>query len=297
MPNRRFPRLRILLAALLFSTGGVAVKSCDLPSWQIAGWRCAVAAVAMLVILPAARRRWTAATVGVGFFYAGTLTFFVLANKTTTAANAVFLQSTAPLYILLLSPLLLRERPRLREVVVMIGMAMGLSFFFLGDQHGSATAPAPMLGNVLGALCGICWAFTIMGLRWLERRGDVGQGGGVAVVAGSVLAALISLPFAWPTLAQGVAVAEVSDWLWIVYMGVFQIAIAYVLLTDAVGSVPAFEASLLILVEPLFSPVWAYLVHDEVPGAWAVAGGLLIVTVTILKSAWDTHRPVESPSC
>lgn len=293
MSIRLLPRLQILIAALLFSTGGVAVKSCSLSSWQIACFRCVVAAVAMFIILPAARKRWTAAILGVGVFYAGTLTLFVLANKTTTAMSAVFLQSTAPLYILMLGPLLLGERPRPRDGLMMAGMATGLAFFFLGEQASFATAPAPLLGNVLGALSGICWAFTIMGLRWLEQ-GRGGQGGGPSVVAGSVLAALICLPFlraadSGPSLAS----AGASDWLWIVYLGVFQIAVAYVLLTTAVASVPALEASLLILVEPMFSPVWAYLVHGEVPGAWSIAGGVLILTVTIIKSVWDARSPEE----
>lgn len=290
MPIRLLPRLQILIAALLFSTGGVAVKSCSLSSWQIACFRCVVAAVAMFVILPAARKRWTAATLGVGFFYAGTLTLFVLANKTTTAMSAVFLQSTAPLYILLLGPLLLGERPRQRDALVMVGMATGLVFFFLGEQASFETAPAPLLGNVLGALSGLCWALTIMGLRWLERHVGGGQGA-PSVVAGSVLAALISLPFvatSGATLADGTP----SDWLLILYLGVFQIAIAYVLLTKAVASVPAFEASLLILVEPMFNPVWAYLVHGEVPGSWSIAGGILILAVTITKSVWDARRPM-----
>lgn len=289
MSTRLLPRLKILTAAFLFSTGGVAVKSCGLTSWQIASFRCAVAAVAMFVILPAARRRWTAGTLGVGFFYAGTVTLFVLANKTTTAANAVFLQSTAPLYILLLSPILLRELPRLREVVMMAGMATGLLFFFLGEQQSFETAPDPFLGNVLGAFCGICWAFTIMGLRWLERRSGDREGGGTAVVAGSLVASLVLLAFALP-----VASSEASDWFWIAYLGIFQIAVAYVLLTTAVAHVPALEASLLILVEPTFSPVWAYLVHREVPGAWAIAGGGVIVAVTVVKSVWDARRPSES---
>lgn len=285
MSTHLFARLKILTAALLFSTGGVAVKSCGLTSWQVASFRCAVAAAVMFALLPAARRRWSWPTVGVGGCYAGTLTLYVLANKTTTAANAVFLQSTAPLYILLLAPLLLRERPRLSDLVLMAGMATGLACFFVGRPPSFATAPAPLLGNVLGAFSGICWAFTVMGLRFLERRSDGVAGGGAAVVAGSLLAFLVGLPLALP-----VASSQPSDWLWVAYLGVFQIAVAYVLLTTGLTAVPALEASLLILVEPVFNPVWAYFVHGERPGAWALAGGFLIVAVTVVKSFWDARR-------
>lgn len=285
MPTRLLPRLQVLTAALLFSTGGVAVKSCGLTSWQIASFRCAVAAVAMLVLLPAARRYWSWPTVAVGFFYAGTLTLFVLANKTTTAANAVFLQSTAPLYVLLLAPRLLGEKTRRADLALMAGMATGLALFFVGEEPSFATAPAPLLGNFFGALAGVSWAATVMGLRWLERRSDDREGGAVAVVAGSVLACLISLPFALPVTS-----GDAADWLWIAYLGVFQVAAAYILLTAALAAVPALEASLLILVEPVLSPVWAYLAHDEVPGPWAIAGGALIVAVTVVKSFWDHRR-------
>lgn len=283
MSTRLFPRLKILTAALLFSTGGVAVKSCGLTSFQVASFRCAVAAAAMLVLLPAARRRWTWPVVGVGFFYAGTLTLFVLANKTTTAANAVFLQSTAPLYVLLLAPWLLGERPRPRDLAVMAGMAAGLALILAGRQASFATAPEPLLGNVLGAASGVFWALTVMGLRFLERRGG-GEGGGAAVVAGSLLAFVVCLPFALP-----VASSQPSDWLWVAYLGIFQVAVAYVLLTTALSAVPALEASLLILVEPVFNPLWAFLAHGERPGAWALAGGFLIVAVTVVKSWWEAR--------
>ena len=285
MSTRLAPRLQILAAALLFSTGGVAVKSCTLTSWQIAAFRTAVAAVAMLALLPAARRRWSWPTAGVGVFYAGTLTFFVLANKATTAANAVFLQSTAPLYVLLLAPGLLGEKARRRDLALMSGMAVGLALFFVGEQPSFATAPAPFAGNLIGALAGVSWAFTVMGLRWLEGRGGGRESAAVAVVVGNVLASLISLPFALPvTSSTG------TDWLWVAYLGIFQVAVAYILLTSALSAVPALEATVLILVEPVFSPVWAYLAHGEVPGPWAIAGGAVIIAVTVAKSRWDHRR-------
>ncbi len=288
MPSLFVPRLKILTAAFLFSTGGMAVKSCTLTGWQVTAFRCALGAVAMLVLLPSARRRWTWPAVLVGVAYAGALTLYVFANKTTTSANAVFLSTTGPLYILLLAPWLLDEQTRLRDVVVMAGMALGLVCFFLGDQVSYATAPSPVLGNVLGAGSGVCWAFTIMGLRWMERSSSP-EGAPVAVVAGNAISALVALPFAFPVVSS-----QPTDWLWIFYLGFFQIALAYVLLTTALGAVPALEASLLILVEPTFNPLWSYWVHGEIPGRLAVVGGGLILTVTVVKSLWDAYRPVPA---
>ncbi len=274
------PRLQVLAAALLFSTGGVAIKSCGLSSWQVASFRCGVAALAIWVLLPRARRRWSTRTVAVGAAYAATMVLYALANKATTAANSIFLQSTAPLYILLLAPLLLGERNRRRDLLLMAGMAAGMALFFVGTEDPSETAPNPALGNLLGAAAGLSWALTVMGLRWLGRAG--GQAA-VAVVAGNWIAFLLCLPMALPLQAS-----RPADWGWVVYLGVFQIAVAYVLLTRAVETVRAFEVALLLLVDPVITPVWAWWIHGEVPGAWSLAGGAIVLLVTTLKTWLDS---------
>jgi drug/metabolite transporter (DMT)-like permease len=271
----------------------VAVKSCQLTGWQIAGFRCGVAAVAMWALLPAARRRWTWRILIVATAYAATLTLYALANKTTTAANAVLLQSTAPLYLALLAPALLGERIRGRDLVLMTAMAAGLAVLLLGDVTATATAPAPARGNVLGALAGGCWALTLLGLRWLEQaapqdsRGDGDRGrAAAAVVAGNLIAFLAALPAALPVVES-----RPADWFWILYLGVFQIAVAYILLTSAMRSVPAFDAALLLLVEPVFNPVWAWWVHGEIAGPPTLIGGAVILLATLTKTWLDSRRP------
>ncbi len=276
------PRLQVLAAALLFSTGGVAIKSCGLTSWQVASFRCGVAALAIWVLLPRARQRWTLRPVAVGVAYAATMVFYALANKATTAANSIFLQSTAPLYILLLAPLLLGERNRRRDLLLAAGMASGMALFFVGQEPASETAPNPALGNLLGAAAGLSWALTVLGLRWLGRAGGHAA---VAVASGNCLAFAICLPMALP-----VAASRPADWGWVIYLGVFQIAVAYVLLTKAVETVPAFEVALLLLIDPVVTPFWAWWIHDEVPGGWSIAGGAIVLSVTVLKTFLDSHR-------
>lgn len=280
-------RLQALAAALLFSTGGVAIKSCGLSSWQIASFRCGVAAIVMAMVLPSARGRWSGRTVLVGMAYAATLVLYVGSNKTTTAANAIFLQSTAPLYILLLAPWLLGERTRRRDVVTMLGLAAGMALFFVGREAASATAPDPVRGNLLAACAGLSWALTVLGLRWIGRANPTGGESRVAVVVGSCLAFAVCLPAALPLTA-----GEPSDWLWVLYLGVFQIAAAYVLLTRALASAGAFEVSLLLLVDPVLAPVWAWWAHGEVPGTWSLAGGGVVLGVTFLKLVADSREGV-----
>ncbi len=283
MDERTGARLRIVAAAFLFSTGGAAIKFSSFDAWQLASFRSGVAALALVVALPAARRRWDWRIVAVGAVYAATMILFVSANKLTTAANTIFLQNTAPLYLLLLGPWLLREPLHRRDAIFMAIIGAGLALFFVGSPAPTVSAPDPARGNLLALAAGLCWAFTVAGLRWLARA-ERGDPGAATVVAGNVIACLVCLPLALP-----VAATRSIDWLMILYLGVFQIGLAYVFLTSAMRQTPALEAALLLLVEPVFNPLWAWLVQDERPGAWALAGGGLILAATALKSWLDAR--------
>lgn len=273
-----------MAAAVLFSTGGAAIKATTMASWQVASFRSAIAAAVLLLLIPAARRGWSWHVVPVGIAYAATLVLFVTANKLTTSANAIFLQSTAPLYVLLLGPLLLREPIRRSDVAFMAVVGTGLALFFVGAEAPAATAPNPRLGNYLATASGVCWALTLMGLRWMGSRGG-GEGSALpTVVAGNLIAALVCLPFALPVVG-----ATPADWATVGYLGVFQIGAAYLLVTAGLKHVPALEASILLLVEPAINPVWAWLVHGERPGPWALAGGALIVAATLGRAWWDAR--------
>jgi drug/metabolite transporter (DMT)-like permease len=231
--------------------------------------------------MPAWRRWWLPRTLAVGVAYAATMILYVTANKLTTAANTIFLQSTAPIYLLLLGPLLLGERVRRSDLVLTAVMAAGMVMFFVGIDAPVTTAPQPLRGNVIAALSGISWALTILGLRWLGRdqggREDDAAGG--AVIAGNLIACLFCLPFALP--ATG---AEMIDWTIIFYLGVFQIGLAYVCMTFAVRGLPALEASLLLLLEPVLNSIWAWLIHGERPGPCSLAGCAVILAATLLRT-------------
>lgn len=292
MSDRLISRAQLLTAAALFSTGGAAVKATALTGWQIASFRSGVAALAILVLVPASRRGWSWKVLLVGIAYAATMILFVTANKLTTAANTIFLQSSAPLYVLLLGPFLLRERLKRDDVLFMAVVGLGLALFFVGSETPVATAPDPRTGNLLALLSGAAWAGTIMGLRWLERGsvdGDPGGGGAAlaTVVAGNVIAFLVGLPFALPVVG-----AAPTDWVMIAYLGVFQIGLAYVVLTRGIRHVPALEASVLLLAEPALNPIWAWLAHSEVPSAWSLTGGALILGASLLRT-WIGVRPVR----
>lgn len=289
MNPRTRNRLYILSAALLFSTGGAAIKSASFVALQVAGYRSAIAAVALVVFVPASRRGWSLRVLPAAAAYAATLVLFVSANKLTTGANAIFLQSTAPLYILLLGPLLLHERARRSDLIFAAAVGLGLALFFAGSEPALASAPNPFLGNTLGALSGVAWALTVISLRWLGQHGGV-EGAISSVVAGNVLAFLVCAPAALP-----VPQARPSDWLAIAYLGVFQVGLAYFLLARGLRGVSAFEASTLVLLEPVLNPFWTWLMHGERPSAWANVGGLLILSATFLHTWRERHANPGRP--
>jgi len=279
--ERTRSRLLLLAAAFLFSTGGAAIKLTALSSWQVAGFRSGVAAVVLCFALPGARRNWTTRTLLVGLAYAATLILFVLANKLTTSANAIFLQSTAPLYLLLLGPLVLHEPLRRSDFGVMAAIAVGVVLLLLGTQNSSATATDPLRGNVLALAAGVTWALTLTGLRFVSRDALDINASAVTVMVGNILAFLVCLPMSFPvTHVRALDVATV------LYLGIFQVALAYVALAHGLRKVPGLEAATLLLAEPVFNPLWSWAIHGERPGALALAGGAVI----ILTSFWRTLR-------
>jgi drug/metabolite transporter, DME family len=273
---------RVIGAAVLFSTGGAAIKTVALSGMQVASLRSGIAAAALLLWLRGRVDR-SPKVLAVGLVYAATLVLFVTSTKLTTAANAIFLQSTAPLYIAVLAPLLLGERFRTRDLALLGAAGIGLVLCVGAGTASTATAPDPATGNLLGILCSLSWAFTLLGLRWVETNQ---RGGGISsVVAGNVIAFLVGVPLLVPSPS-----VSVMDAAGLLYLGVVQIGLAYVLLTGAIGRLPTLHVSLLLLIEPVLNPLWTWIVRGENPGITPLIGGAIIVTAAGLQIAWDTRN-------
>lgn len=320
MTSRLSAALQAVIAGILFSTGGAAVKATELDAWQVAGTRSLIAATVLLVAIPAARR-WAGGragtsrvavsgwwrsparrsalllTVGTGCCYCLTLVLFVHAAKRTTAAETIFLQSTAPLFVLLLSPLLLRERPAGRQLLFVPLFGAGLVMAFFGGADAAATAPDPRTGNVLATFCGLAYGLTLIGLRAADRRppsagraagtsGATSSAGdaeairapGIAAAAcGNVIVCLACLPAMFPF-----GVVESSDLVVVAYLGLFQVALAYVFVTRAARILHAPVLALLLLLEPALTPFWAMWFHGEQPHLLTWLGGAVIAAATVL---------------
>jgi DME family drug/metabolite transporter len=285
------PRLAIALAALIFSTGGAAIKFANFTAWQVASFRSGIAALTLLLVLRGVRQGITRRAMLVGVAYAATLVSFVLANRLTTSANAIYLQSTAPFFVLLLGPVLLRERVRPRDLPVIGAVLLGLALVMSGTDVPSATAPDPGRGNLIALASGLSYALMLCGLRWLGRDGAHASEALAAVVLGNVIACVATLAMALP-----VAGPDAGDWLLIGYLGIVQIALAYLLVTYGLRRVPALDTSLLLLIETALNPLWTWLLLSEVPSSMALAGGVVIIGATILQTVAASRSTTPEPA-
>jgi drug/metabolite transporter (DMT)-like permease len=259
----------------------MAVKGSTFTTAQIGCFRAIVAVLTLLILVPDTRRRPDLKALALAVVYGGCMGTFVIATRLTHAANAIFLQDTAPLFLLLLGPLVLKEPMRRRDPWLLLTILGGLLLLFSADVPESQNAPDPDLGNLVALLSGLCWAVTLMGLR---QRAKAGQPTGPVILAGNVMAALMFAPFVGNVETQ--SALSIGG---IVWLGAVQIGLAYMLLVRGLASVPALQASLLMLIEPVLNPFWAFLVHDERPHLLVIAGGAIILATTIADAVLSTR--------
>jgi len=248
----------------------------------VAGLRSAIAAVALLILLPQARRAPGLQVVPAALAYAATLILFVFATKLTTAAAAIFLQSTAPIWVLLLSGPVLGERISRRDLPL-VGLAtFGLVMVFLGSRDAAESAPQPVLGNGLALGAGFSCALMILAMRRLARDRGRPDGSLTAVVLGNALAFAVCLPFSLPLAGM-----TPGDGIAITYLGVVQIGLAYLLFTRGLRSLHSLEVSLLVLLEPVLNPLWTWLLLKERPSSLALIGGAVMIAALALRTVFS----------
>jgi drug/metabolite transporter (DMT)-like permease len=262
--------LAVAGAALLWSSGGLFIKLAPLPPLAVAFGRSLIAGAFYLAVFRPDLRaaRWSTAA-----SYAGCIVSFVVATKLTTAANAIFLQYAAPAYVLLLSRWLLQETLRPLDLGCVALSLLGMSLFFAGKVEAGQA-----LGNALGVVSGVFFALTIVFLR---RDARDGRGDALPSTAlGNLLAAAVTLPF---------AAGSFSGLTWtgagvLLYLGVVQLGVAYWLFARGVRRVPAAEASLISMLEPVLNPLWVLMGTGEKPGPWALAGGAIVLGAVVVRA-------------
>lgn len=270
--------LLLLLAALLWSSGGLLLKSVQWNSMGIAGSRSFIAAFVILAFLGRPRLRRDPSLLAAALGYAATVIFFVLATRMTTAANAILIQYTAPFWVALLAPRLLGEHNRWIDWAAMGGIVVGLVMFF-GDE----LTPGGMQGNFFAAAAGLAFAIFVLFSRRQREQPPL-----TAIFYGNLLAAAVCLPFAF----EG-PLPDAQSWGLLLILGVGQLGLSYVAFARAIAHVPAVESILILTLEPILNPLWVFLVIGEKPGPWAMAGGA-IVLVSVSARAFARSRPMRS---
>jgi len=273
--KRHYSGLGLALGAgLLWSLGGLLIKSVDWNPLAIAGARSAIASLLLFAVLRRPKLTWSRAQMGGALAYAATVILFVAANKLTTAANAILLQYTAPIYTALLGARFLGERVSRSDWAAIAVVLSGVTLFFMDQLTFGGLA-----GNLLALASGL--AFALLGV-FLRKQKD--ESALESVLVGNIVTALIGLPF----MFQGVPGGQ--SWLGLVLLGVFQLGLSYVLYTEALKRIQALEGILIASIEPILNPLWVFLVLGEMPGPWALVGGaIVLIAVTgrsVLKTAY-----------
>ena len=274
--HRLFPAVLLLITAVLWSLGGVLVKSIDWNPMAIAGTRSAIALPVIIACVGWPGFRFSRLQIGGAIAYAGTVIFFVIATRLTTAANAIFLQYTAPIYVAIAAYWWLGERTRRIDWVV-IGVALcGIAVFFFDELTTEG------LWGIIAALgSGVAFASLVLCLR-KDRAGSPVA----AVMLGNFMTALLGLPFMIAT-----ELPSAKGWMALALLGTVQLGISYVLYTIAIKRVTAMEATLIPLLEPILNPLWVMLLVGERPGPWASVGGGLVIGAVLVRGMVMLRRP------
>ena len=277
MTTRRHAVVLLVLCAVLWSTGGVLIKWLPGPAFAIAGVRSAIAAIVLLLALREWPRRWSWWLVSGALAGAASMLGFVVATKLTTAANAIFLVYTAPLYVALLSPWVLHEPIRRGDWLTLLLAVLGLGCFSVEQL-----TLAGWVGNGWALGSGLATAWLVVCLRKHAATSPL-----AILVLANLLVAIVGVPF--------LEVARLAPVHWVILLvaGVVQLGVSTVWYGKAIAHVRAIEAILIPMIEPVLNPVWVWLLVGEVPSGWALLGGAIVVgavTARGLALVWHTAR-------
>lgn len=282
------PLLLVVGAAILWSTGGLFIKATHLSPLALSFGRSVLAAITIIIFTRREGFGINRISAVTSILYAALLILFVVATKLTTAANAIFLQYTAPVYVLILEPLFYKEKFRARDFVTVAACIAGMSLFFVGKLR-----PQDVSGNLFALASGVCFALFFLLLRHSKAR-NVNRAS--SAIYGNLIVVLICAPAFFGAVQQRISAADVAR---IAYLGIVQIGFAYLLFTLAMArGVRSLDAGIIGYIEPVLNPIWVFLFIGERPSGWAIIGGALIIASVIvhtLLSAKTTSASAEMP--
>lgn len=257
----------LIITSFFWSSGGVLIKNVHLNPLAISAGRSLIAALVIWLFVDKPLNFKSKDKLLGAFFYAMTVILFVIANKYTTAANAILLQYTAPIYIIIFGNAFLGERSYLYDYITIAAVIVGMIIFFLDSLNGGGT-----LGNVIAVLSGVAFAFTAIFMRKQKDYNPL-----ESVFWGNILTGIIcSFGFFLEPVKDG------QSLLLLVILGVFQLGIPYILYSKAVKNVTALEVTLIPIIEPLLNPVWVFIFNNEAPTVLPlIGGGIVLISITV----------------
>ncbi|QGU94818.1 EamA family transporter [Clostridium bovifaecis] len=267
----------LVITAILWSFGGILIKLVKWNPIAIAGMRSGIASILLLTIIKKPKWDWNATKIGGTIAYVSMLVLFVSANKYTTAANAILLQYTAPVYIAIFGKLLLNEKTENVDWFFIAIIVGGMVLFFRDDIGGGS-----LKGNILGVLSGVAFAFNVIFIR-KQKDGNPIEG----IFWGNIFTFIISIPFMFKSMP------DARGWTGLILLGVVQIGLSYVLYTKAIKNVTALEGVLIPVVEPILNPVWVFLFIGERPGKWSLIGGTIVLAAVTLRAVYMTLKTMK----
>ncbi len=264
--------LYVFTAALLWSSGGLFIKLISLSAMQLSFFRCSIAAITFALIFRKQILLMNKLSLVNSIIYAIVLITFVIATKTTTAANAIFLQATAPIYVLIFEPLINKTKYERINIITVGVCVIGMILFFVGKLE-----PGHLEGNLVALISGITFAALFLGMKKNDQKYQQSS-----IFWGNILVSLICIPF-----LSSLEMITFSD-LWMVsFLGVFQIALAYAFFASGLKRILAVEASIISMVEPVLNPVWVLIGYGELPSSYSILGGSIIIFAIVMRTLFS----------
>jgi drug/metabolite transporter (DMT)-like permease len=267
----------VVIASILWSIGGIFIKLVDWNPMAIAGARSGIGAVVMLCYLkkPVKTLRLGKVKLLGACTYASLLILFVTSNKLTTSANAILLQFTSPIWVVLFSWWFLKEKTKKSDWAAIIVVMFGMTLFFTGNLNRGN-----VLGNFAAILSGVAMAGVVIFLKLQDEGSPLEM-----TLIGNIFAFIIALPFFF------LSVPSLKSIFALLILGVFQLGVPYILYTTAINHISSVEAVLIPVLEPLLNPVWVFLFTGESPGAYAFCGGAIVIIAIIALGLYKQTSP------
>ena len=277
IPLHKKGLIYISFCALLWSSGGLFIKVLTLDAYQISFYRSLIAAITIIIISVVRKINlkfeFDIISVLCSLMYSFILVLFVIATKLTTAANAIFLQFTAPIYLLLLEPIFLKTKFDKKNMIALSFCLLGMVMSFFGKLDMTS-----IQGNLIAIGSGISFALFTLFLKWKKQLHKT-ENTIIYIIAGNLLVCVFCLPMVYDKLA-----IDFSQTLILIYMGVFQIGISYIIFNEGIKYISATESMIIAMLEAILNPIWVYIGVGEVPSVYAVIGSVIILLTIVWRN-------------